>query len=377
MKYSFTKEDTLSVKAIAVILMVMHHMFSFQDRLIDGNHYDSLFSVRDNLPVELVLGNFGKLCVALFMVLSGYGVYKSYMNHRQPVENEAMSAMIFKRIKSIYIKYWQIMIIFFPIGIMLDSEKIQPRFFEWIKNLLALETTFNDETWFVTLYVIIMCMFPFIVRWFNRKYSNPWSDMVWMIVINILTVTVVQQFVGTNEYMVSLNGSYFYQKAVTMFAMLPMFMIGCMMAKYNLIERFHDYFSYRYVSRITGIIIIVLVYTLRERWQMKVSWGWDRLDFIYAALFTIGVAMVLDGLTYVKKVLAFIGKYATGIWLMHSFFCYYYFQDFTYAMRNSVLCFILVLGITLLISWATDKIYHLLWKLIKPLFIKEEAVDGK
>lgn len=369
--YVFSKEDTLSMKAIAVILMVIHHSIGFPEKLLNGATYDSFGKIADGRAVEVVFGNFGKLCVALFLMLSGYGMYRSYMNRPQPVTNEDMTHMIIKRIKNVYIKYWQILIIFAPIGVILGASNITTVPVDWIKNFLALDSTMNQEAWFLTPYILTMIMFPFIIRWFMRKHSNPWSDVILMLALNTLVVTVLISVVTKSQYTSELNGNFFYQKMLTVFGMLPMFMAGCYLAKYRVIERIHDLFDYAYVAKIMGIIIIVVTYILRQRMSMMVFWGWDIFDFIYAATFTIGMALILDGLKYVNMVLGFIGKYATGIWLTHTFFCFYYFQDFTYATRNPILVVIILLAITLLIAWAIETVFGLIWKYIKPLFVKE------
>lgn len=42
MNYEFTKNDTLIAKGIAIILMYLHHLFYFDDRIIEGNYYSSI-----------------------------------------------------------------------------------------------------------------------------------------------------------------------------------------------------------------------------------------------------------------------------------------------------------------------------------------------
>lgn len=371
-EYTFSKEDTLSVKAIAVMLMLMHHLFAFPDKLANGAAYTSMFSVNGE-AVEMLLGNFGKLCVALFMLLSGIGMYKNYMM-REQVSNADMSAMIIKRAKNAYIKYWQILIIFAPIGLIIGAENMTSACapVDWVKNFLAIDTTFNNEAWFLTLYLLIICCFPLIIRWFGRKHSNPWSDIVWLLLFNTVSVTVIPSFVGTVQYMQLFNGTFYFQKLQVVLSMIPMFMAGCFLAKYEVIEKIRACFDYGYVRKIIGIIMIIATFLLRQRWAMRTNWGWDRLDFIYAASVCIAIALIIDGLTYVKKGLSFVGKYATGIWLIHSFFCYYYFQQLIYAPKNSILIFILLLGISLFMAWGLDYLYGMIWKFIKPLFVKEE-----
>ena len=79
--YQFSKEDTLCVKALAVMLMMIHHLFGFPEKLQEGVSFMSLSTLSSGHTVMSLAGNFGKLCIALFMILSGYGMYCSYRNN--------------------------------------------------------------------------------------------------------------------------------------------------------------------------------------------------------------------------------------------------------------------------------------------------------
>lgn len=70
--------------------------------------YISIFKI-GKYPIEQYVGSFAGICVGMFIFLSGYGLYLSYdgsLNYRD----------ILKRIFKIYINYWVILLIFFPIG---------------------------------------------------------------------------------------------------------------------------------------------------------------------------------------------------------------------------------------------------------------------
>ena len=61
---SFDRQCTFFIKGIAIILMVAHHMWGFK-------------SV-DDAPMLIGLGKAGKICVAIFAFISGFGLYLSY-----------------------------------------------------------------------------------------------------------------------------------------------------------------------------------------------------------------------------------------------------------------------------------------------------------
>ena len=108
-----TREKSLYLKCFAILLMLIHHLFTFSDRLPEGG-YISLFSLQ-GLTVEQFLGGFGKVCVCIFLFLSGYGLYISYYQKEITVNS------VVQRIFKFYLQFWVVFIIFIPLGILLDK----------------------------------------------------------------------------------------------------------------------------------------------------------------------------------------------------------------------------------------------------------------
>lgn len=104
---TITKNKSLSLKFIASIFIILTHIFKKSEQ-IDNLKYISIFKI-GKYPIEQYVGSFAGICVGMFIFLSGYGLYLSYdgsLNYRD----------ILKRIFKIYINYWVILLIFFPIG---------------------------------------------------------------------------------------------------------------------------------------------------------------------------------------------------------------------------------------------------------------------
>ena len=66
--------------------------------------------------------------------------------------------------------------------------------------------------------------------------------------------------------------------------------------------------------------------------------------------------------SWVDKVLIELGKRSTSIWFIHTYFCYYFFQDFIYSFKYPIIIF----GVLMVISWlcaiVIDKIKAVLQK---------------
>ena len=76
-------DDTKIMKGIAIICMLMHHLWFFPTR-IAGGPLESLFTIF-NMPATTYLGLFGKICVPMFFFFGGYGVYKSCYGQKYDV----------------------------------------------------------------------------------------------------------------------------------------------------------------------------------------------------------------------------------------------------------------------------------------------------
>lgn len=103
----FTREDTKLIKGAAVLLMLMHHLWGFPER-IAGGELRTLFSVFGKSFI-LYVGVFGKICMSLFFFVSGYGMYKSSQNGEFNLLN---------KLKGLYLSYWKIFVIFIPLGFL-------------------------------------------------------------------------------------------------------------------------------------------------------------------------------------------------------------------------------------------------------------------
>ena len=68
----FTQEKTNVAKGVAICLMFSTHLYSFSDRLLNGNYYIPLIPFFD---MEFYARSFGNICFSMFLFISGHGMY--------------------------------------------------------------------------------------------------------------------------------------------------------------------------------------------------------------------------------------------------------------------------------------------------------------
>ena len=111
----FTKERTNIAKGLAILLMLSHHLYSFHDRLLNGNYYIPLIPSFDT---ELYIGNFGNVCISMFLFLSGYGMFLGYSH-----SNKSSLQYSLGKLKDFYLTYWIYFLIFVPIGLIFFKDE--------------------------------------------------------------------------------------------------------------------------------------------------------------------------------------------------------------------------------------------------------------
>lgn len=328
------------IKAAAVILMLVHHLFTFPNRLPEGA-YISLFSY-NGLTIEQFIGGFGKICVSLFLFLSGYGLYISYFGKTITIKS------IIRRILNFYYHYWTVFMIFIPLGIILN--KILFDFKEILFNWFGLSSSLNSEWWFVYVYLILTLLFPSIIK--LTHHLNGW--ILFVISLSLVWVSTYIQF-------------YFFQIILNY---QIYFTMGILICKNSLFDQININFknNVEVLKVISWGLLMVspLFYIILLKLPLLHQYTFVVITPII--VFTIG------SLNIKSRIIQFIGKSSTNIWLTHSFFCYYYLQKLTFAPKYSVLILIWLLILSLLTSYIIDILINYITNLNYKFSIKKSIL---
>ena len=161
-----TKDDTTVVKGIALLLLLAHHLF-----YIDNGLYDeyTLFGT----GIVQALGRFSKVCVALFVFLSGYGIMRS-------AGGKGFSVRRFyaRGFTKLYLNYWFIWLLFVPAGIVLFGRSMEEAYGDklWVRGLLdffgfarsAGFDGYNITWWFYSCILLLYALTPLLYRTTGR-----------------------------------------------------------------------------------------------------------------------------------------------------------------------------------------------------------------
>lgn len=335
-KNYFTKEDSRFIKGIAIVLMVIHHLFAFPNR-INKAPYISLFSI-NNVNIEFIIAQFGKICVCIFLFLSGYGMYYTLEKNNEIVIN------VKNRISKLFINYWAVFIIFIPIGFIFF--KIPLNIVELVLNLLCIKSSYNGEWWFMTMYIVVVVFF--VIMYKICSYLQEKKGMFYAL---IGVLFVFSLFVFRNNHIII--------KGICMIICYEgAYLQGYLIAKYNLYNRLMYKITRINISRIFKCIISYF-FIMVSIIIVNHLYIYDLLIlFVFMILTPVFVFCIMNvkGKGIFINIFMVLGKHSTSIWLIHTFFCYYYFQKLIFIPKVSILIFFLLILLSLVVSIFIDNI---------------------
>lgn len=330
MQECLNQRDTANaVKGAAILLMFIHHFFTFPSWYIEGIAYPQLegFASFFCLPT--------KICVSIFAFLTGY-FYVAF--------KKGSYRYSFKKITDILISYW---VVFLPMLLLaLICGEYQFHLQQVLLEAFALERNIMVFCWYIPFYICLMLLLPLITKLLTKSM---FLDVVILFALQgglVVLANTIQI-----PYLTETIGS------VSQWFLLVM--AGCLVAKYKLYDTVFDKILVGTPPRFTRIpmaVVMVLVpFVLQNKGVTGRLFGigggildTQRMQLIKALMlpfFLYGLLQIIDTLksTFLFKVLVQLGKMSMSMWFIHCIFfnvCKYEFQPILYFLRNPVLVLI-------------------------------------
>ena len=318
-----SKRNSLLLRGGGIILMLIHHLFySPESRAL----YDDV--IVQGIGLVNQIGIFSKLCVAIFIFVSGYGLTVSTPQNISPKD------FYWRRYKKLYFNYWYIWLLFVPISIFVFGRTFEEAYgnhimlkaiLDFIGLLKIFEIdSYNPTWWFYSCIIILYLLFPIL-----NKY-------LWNSTYLILSIAVA---IGLFSFIPGVKVIYGY---------LLVFITGMLITKMPV----------KWIDNcnIMSIICALLIFSL---WRMTRTCPTHISD----SFICVGLAFLLYKVTLWKwlvGILEELGKHSMNMFLTHTFIFYFWFKDFIYITRNPLLIFLSLLITTYLLSifieWTKRKI---------------------
>lgn len=142
------------------------------------------------------------------------------------------------------------------------------------------------------------------------------------------------------------------------------FFIGIIFSKYDIFQHWNSFI--KNLASVEKVVkaLLVLAFCIYVRCII----GIIDLDILLVPIVCFTTLMLINSISILSKMLFFIGKNSTNMWLTQSFYCYYFypFVKIVYGLRNALVVFITLVIFSLITSILID----LLWKYIFKLYHK-------
>lgn len=335
-----TKEDTLHAKGIAIIAMLMLHLFCRLGEL----PYMPLIWI-GGTPLIYYLGLFGDICVPIYCFCAGYTHYLL-----QNKDQEKYVQQIPNKILRFLVNYWIIVVLFALVGLLFDSTgKIPGSFGTFIGNILVVGMSYNGAWWFVATYLFLLTLSPLEI--FLTKKIPAFLLLLCSGAFYLSAYMFRYNFILEIHNPV-LNWAW-HQIILFGMSQLPYFM-GMLAFKMEIPQKAREYLAVQEKSAFKRMLIIGL--------PLMAFLGHCIVQSMVVAPFTamaVLISLFLIKLpAWLDHFLSFLGKHSTNIWFTHMFFYLTLFKGFVFHAKYPILIIVFMFTICILISMLINAIYQ-------------------
>lgn len=340
------------MKGIAILAMLCHHLYTCPEYIGGG--------IEPYTGILAWIGVLGKVCVAMFLFCSGYGLAAQY----KPASIKDDIKFILCRLTKFYLNYWVVFFIFVPVTYFVFGRTLTDAYGEhvnitkrFIYDIFGLQLpAYNITWWFNKLIIILYMLFPLLFRAIRLK---PWLAVIFGMALM--------------RYSAHIHIPYDNIDLCTW--QFP-FVLGigwkCYEEKGANIQAWFD--RHKPLATVISLCVLVGVIALRM-YPVIPHWSGIRMDGFLACAIALCVITIVRHLKYTTEALAFFGKHSMNIYLTHTFINAYWCSEWLHTserMRgggNLLVLTILCLAISIALEFMKQKIglYKLADRIVKRL----------
>ena len=329
----FREEEANLCKGIAIILMLFHHLFYKADTYSGFIINFSPFS-EERINFYALLG---KICVAIFVFISGYGIAASYRKVFQykKADIKEIISFIWKRLWKLETFYWFAFILTLicqPLGRTIfdaygtEFKSIVIYFFIDFLGLSYLFSTptLNPTWWYMTLAILIIVLMPFIMNLIEK--------------IGVSLVLIVG--ISVLFFLNASNPNTFYLFSLCLGA-------GCF--ENRMFERIGNLWREKrwgiWIKSCISIVTFLILLSLRTNYNY-----FGIVDGLLAMNLAALSSLFFIHIPIISSVIQYLGKHSGNIFLIHNQIYSYYFQSFIYSLGHWTVILFALLVVSLFVS---------------------------
>lgn len=331
MSRTFTKNDSQAMKGIAILLMLLHHLFYSADSS-HGIWVNYLFLTQRQ---TIAFARFCKICVPAFVFVTAYGMTLKYKAHGQG--GKSIWKLTWYRYASLMASFlfvYVLALLFCQIGGMRSWGEVYGKGVRSVGyavlDLLGMTyftdtPSMNPTWWYMSVAVLLIFVLPLIWK-LNQRLQL-------FLPLLLLAVTFAAGL----------------EKNQTMLCILTA-AVGVWSAEKDVFGRLEQFFRKSGWTKSLGILLYSLA--LLGMLVLKVRTGNRFWPVIYpvSAFALAGLLCRTSGDGRIFRILEFFGRHSMYMFMTHTFLKSYYLHDFLYGLCIAPLIYAALLVISVALA---------------------------
>ena len=320
-----SKTESQILKGIAILLMLFVHLFNMKQNVDLCTHLVHINGIGIVHYMSRMAGP-----VPFFIILSGYGLYAVYKKgdkHR------------WTRLAKLMIHYWLILLIFVSIGHFIHPTNYPGSFLNVLCNITAFYTTYNGEHWFLFPYLLLAISSPFLFKACD-KYKTSWI-LIFTYFLYLTSCFIISRY--GDRYLYTNMLAY---HPILYGSLLFNFILGVLACKHEWLKKRKIFSCNLAWLTLIGLCILRCFFTTGAFHNL----------FAFTFIF---LWQQTRRPSWINNILIHLGNHSMNMWLIHTFFCYYFFHDWIYGFKYPLLIYLVLILISYLSSHIINFIYSL------------------
>ena len=338
-----SKDDSLCIKGIAILMLIFHHLYCEVSRF---EKFDVDFSPFTQ-DFVFDISNIMRICVSIFAFITGYGLLKSIA--KTDIDRKSVAKWNITRLFKTMSGYYFVFMIYLIVTEIINQYPQEVYFKNGISkgivyiiiDFLGLGNLFGTPMglatwWYMSTVVVFILLVPIIYA-VSKKIGY----------LPIVAIIIALPRILNLGYLGGMN----------LYTFLLVMVFGMIFSDYDMFEKISAKLpKNKILSFLISLVffggISIGIYHILTRidtakfWEIK----YTLLPIFVICLFRYCIIRI----PVLKNLLAFLGKYSMTIFLTHNFIRYVYLNDFTYSFGNFMLIFIVLTVLSVVLAVVID-----------------------
>lgn len=337
MKDVFSKEDSMKVKGISILLLLFHHLFYNLSHIEESGMQFLFVTATQIVPIAVL----ARICVYLFIYLSAYGLTIQYTSKK-----ESTDRWLLKRWLSLMRPFWFVYVIMF----FMYLSVVKNPFYFYEGNILYL----------------ILDVLGWSDFFGTPILSAPWWYMclAQLILLLIPFLTVFCEKLGWGSYFIVFIGLQYLPEGIrspyggrysNYFLVIVLAVICAKKEIFKKINKSRDSKVLSFFECLGLCVAIGFLVFFKHKLTGQDQWQINSLFCSVVAFLVCIVTSKYVRIKWIETPLRFLGKHSGNMFMIHAFF-YTFTPQFVYWSGNAIVSFLSLVFISLVFSVVVEKV---------------------